>query len=256
MRRRWTNILAGAFSTCLLALGWGLPAAQAQEQVVWIRGYPERGVSGCVDYVAEWSDGTYTSTPWDCGPGWLPSRGSVTGSRGYPQIAANGCTEYVTQWSDSSYTWVPFSCPPGVTYPKPLMAFAPTLARVPAPINEQAVALSVSRFERGHMIWRQDTRTIYAAYDDGTWRGFPDTFGPGDPDVTGLTPPPGRLEPTRGFGKVWRQNPDVQTKIGWMMVPEQGLTGRVGDSGGTTTIDALGLGRWVFRADGTYQKTR
>lgn len=256
MRHNLSFILAGVAALLLTTLGWGLPPAQAQEQVVWVRGYPERGVSGCVDYVAQWSDGTYTATPWDCGAGWLPSRGSVTGSRGYPQIAANGCTEYVTQWSDGTYSWVPFSCPPSVVYAKPPEAFEPAVARVPAPANERSTALSVSRFERGHMIWREDNRTIYVVYDDGTWKSYPDTFGPGDPETTGQVPPAGRYEPTRGFGKVWRQNQDVRDKIGWMAAPEQGLTGRVSDSGGTTTIDALGLGRWILRPDGTYQKVR
>ncbi len=87
--------------------------------VVWTRGYPEIGPSGCVDYVAQWSDGTYSGTPWECGPGTIARRGTLMASRGYPQMAANGCIEYVTQWSDSTYTWVPFSCPAGVIYFKP-----------------------------------------------------------------------------------------------------------------------------------------
>ncbi len=70
-------------------------------------------------FVAQWSDGTYSGTPWDCGPGTIAQRGDLTATRGYPQIAANRCVEYVTQWSDGSYTWVPFECPPGVTYFKP-----------------------------------------------------------------------------------------------------------------------------------------
>ena len=95
-------------------------ADQAIEQVeFWVRGYPEIGPSGCVDYVAQWSDGTYSGTPWDCGPGTIAQRGELTATRGYPQFAANRCVEYVTQWSDGSYTWVPFECPPGVTYYKP-----------------------------------------------------------------------------------------------------------------------------------------
>ncbi len=98
-------------------------------QLGWVRGYPSRGnpqfnmTAGCVYYVAQWSDGTYTSTPWDCNPGVVARDGNRTASRGYPQIARNGCTEYVTEWADNrgnkSWTWVPFSCPSGVWYPKP-----------------------------------------------------------------------------------------------------------------------------------------
>jgi len=95
-----------------------IAAAPAPSQAVWSRGYPEVGPSGCVEYVAAWSDGTYTATPWDCG-GRAATRGSATANRGYPQLNANGCTEYVTAWSDGSYSWVPFECPPGVVYTKP-----------------------------------------------------------------------------------------------------------------------------------------
>lgn len=91
--------------------------ADAQAGVVWVRGYPEVGQTGCVEYVAQWSDWSFTSTVWDC-QGGVARVGSLTAVRGYPQRAANGCVEYVTQWSDGQYSWVPFSCPPGVAYPK------------------------------------------------------------------------------------------------------------------------------------------
>lgn len=120
MRRIWGA--AAVLSAGLLSATAGLASAQ---QPTWVRGYPERGQSGCVEYVAQWSDGTFTSTPWDCGPGQVARRGAATAARGYPQQAANGCTEYVTQWSDGTYTWVPFSCPPGVVYVKPNAAGGP-----------------------------------------------------------------------------------------------------------------------------------
>ena len=87
----------------------------------WVRGYPERGADGCVYYVAQWSDGTYSATPWECGGRTIQS-GNLTASRIYPQRAANGCIEYVAQWSDGSYTWVPFSCPAGTVYHKPVQS--------------------------------------------------------------------------------------------------------------------------------------
>ncbi len=223
----------------------------AQEFIVWTRGYPEVGPSGCVDYVAQWSDGTYTATPWDCGPETVARRGDLTATRGYPQRAANGCIEYVTQWNDGSYTWVPFWCPAGVTYYKP---------GTPAPLVptgvERAVQAAVARFERGHMIWRQDTQQIYVLYDDGRWAAYPDTFGPGDPERVGLTPPAGLLEPIRGFGKVWRDAPGVRDRIGWQVAPEQGVQGTVREEGDTTVLDTRGLGRWLIRGNGTFDKVR
>jgi hypothetical protein len=35
-----------------------------------------------------------------------------------------------------------------------------------------------------------------------------------------LTPPPGRYEPQRGFGKVWRDFPEVREALGWATLPE------------------------------------
>jgi hypothetical protein len=50
-----------------------------------------------------------------------------------------------------------------------------------------------------------------------------DTLQPDrDPD---LTPPPGRYQPMRGFGKLWRGNTSVRERIGWATAPEQGFEG-------------------------------
>lgn len=90
-------------------------------------------------------------------------------------------------------------------------------------------------FERGRMIWvdhlQEDTvyvLTYGADEGGGTWQAYEDTFREGDPESSGLTPPAGRLEPIRGFGKVWRDElggPDAP--VGWALVPEQGYVGEV-----------------------------
>ncbi|GAB4200474.1 MAG: hypothetical protein OHK0022_21570 [Roseiflexaceae bacterium] len=36
-----------------------------------------------------------------------------------------------------------------------------------------------------------------------------------------LTPPPGLLAPKRGFGKLWRENPDLREMLGWATAPER-----------------------------------
>jgi hypothetical protein len=105
-----------------------LPAkVRAQGDVVWVRGFPQRLTPQCDWYVALWSDGSYSATPYRCDPGIAIAErvvrdGAVvelSRSRdGYPQIAANGCIEYVTLWSDGSASWTPVSCPPGVAYLK------------------------------------------------------------------------------------------------------------------------------------------
>ncbi|MCS6800700.1 MAG: hypothetical protein RMM58_09815 [Chloroflexota bacterium] len=101
------------------------PSAAAQSEAVWVRGFPQRLTPQCEWYVALWSDGSYSATPFRCEPGIViverVVRDGITvelsrSSRSYPQLTVNGCVEYVTLWSDGSASWVPVSCPPGVTY--------------------------------------------------------------------------------------------------------------------------------------------
>ena len=64
------------------------------------------------------------------------------------------------------------------------------------------------RFDNGVMVWRQDTGQIYAFFNDGTWQSFADTFKEGDPEKDPkFAPPPGKMQPIRGFGKVGRSTP-------------------------------------------------
>lgn len=90
-------------------------------------------------------------------------------------------------------------------------------------------------FEHGRMIWLKSVRAdgevlvqdvILVLYDDNqrhemfenTWQeGLPES----DPT---LTPPPGRVQPVRGFGKLWRENLDVRERVGWGLSPERAYT--------------------------------
>lgn len=84
-------------------------------------------------------------------------------------------------------------------------------------------------YEQGAMIWVADSLGasggggIYAIYNNGTYQRFSDTWADGiDPVSTGLTPPEGRIEPIRGFGKVWRESGNVRDSLGWATDGEQG----------------------------------
>ncbi len=94
---------------------------QQQDGIAWLRGYPEIGGEGCTWYVASWSDGAYTKTPWICPDGITPFRRDrpVAAARGYPELGGEGCTWYVTRWSDGVFTKVPFRCPVGAGPVKP-----------------------------------------------------------------------------------------------------------------------------------------
>lgn len=79
---------------------------------------------------------------------------------------------------------------------------------------------SLEQFQQGYMIWIGEQDAIYVIYDSETqprWQVFNDTFEDGmieyDP---GWGPgPPYTYQPKRGFGKLWRDRPDVRQRIGW-----------------------------------------
>ena len=53
-----------------------------------------------------------------------------------------------------------------------------------------------------------------------SYRQFADTWDASQPASGGLVPPAELLEPMRGFGKVWRETPDVRAQLGWATTPE------------------------------------
>jgi hypothetical protein len=94
---------------------------------------------------------------------------------------------------------------------------------------------AMQSFERGTMLWLDGP--IYVLYADGRYQQYSDTFDPNvDPERGGETPPSGLVEPIRGFGKVWRVNPDVRNGLGW---------GTTSESGGTAVIQRFDRG-WMF----------
>ena len=90
------------------------------------------------------------------------------------------------------------------------------------------VAMAQQSFATGVMLWREDTHAIYVLSDDGHWSVYPDTFTEGEPESDpSLSPPAGYLQPIRGFGKVWRENPDVAERVGWARGREAAATGSI-----------------------------
>jgi hypothetical protein len=87
------------------------------------------------------------------------------------------------------------------------------------------IPAALQLFENGAMIWRSDTDSIYALYTDGSWESFEDTFEEGQPESDpAIVAPPSRWQPIRGFGKVWREHPEVRASLGWAIDKEFGLT--------------------------------
>ena len=88
-------------------------------------------------------------------------------------------------------------------------------------------------FEGGHMFWRSDLNQVYIVYDrsksgaplpSGSWiletRQWDDSY----PDGVGLSAPPGRQEPKRGFGWLWRNYyAGPGGALGWALDKEYGF---------------------------------
>ena len=86
-------------------------------------------------------------------------------------------------------------------------------------------------FERGYMLWRSDTDSVYVLnmqdgtnLSTGTWQLWTEKWDGSNPDGIGLSPPPGLYEPVRGFGWLWRTylgGPGSQ--VGWAREEEKGF---------------------------------
>lgn len=125
------------------------------------------------------------------------------------------------------------------------------------PPNPRQLSGAVQTFERGTMLWLGEPSggVIYVLYDDGRLARYDDTFDENtDPERGNLSAPSGLQEPIRGFGKLWRDNADIQNALGWAVAGEtpysvsvQGFTlGRMVHIGGRGVVYVLALpsGRW------------
>jgi hypothetical protein len=103
----------------------------------------------------------------------------------------------------------------------------------PLATSASSVGSAYQPFQNGLMIWvsslgAQPQSTIYALYNNGTYQRFNDTFTDGvDPASGGASPPPGFLEPVRGFGKVWREQASARDTLGWATTGENGGSAQV-----------------------------
>jgi len=96
----------------------------------------------------------------------------------------------------------------------------------PTPTRAQ-IAVAEQVFENGRMLWVQPTGQIWVMVleeeGSGTWAVYDDTFAEGDvEDDPELEAPEGMQQPTRGFGKLWRENPEIREALGWAITPEFG----------------------------------
>lgn len=114
---------------------------------------------------------------------------------------------------------------PGSPTPRPAIFPTDTVAEV---------AIAEQVFEHGRMFWIRYNRQIWVMVDDpdpnypgGDWYCYNDTFEEGEPEIDpDIIPPEDRLQPRRGFGKLWRNIPMLRESLGWAITPEFELTSR------------------------------
>jgi len=129
--------------------------------------------------------------------------------------------------TDTTAPQVPTTLPSATTIltsPTPSISATPDV-RPTATIGQIQVAEEV--FEHGRMFWIQPRKQIWVMYDNGQgtgeWKVYDDTYVDTEPSSDpSIIPPDGKFQPTRGFGKLWRGNPEIKDKLGFGVTPEFG----------------------------------
>jgi hypothetical protein len=112
----------------------------------------------------------------------------------------------------------------------PTTTTTPTPDPFPTPVEGQ-IYVAEQRFEGGWMFWLQPVGQLWVLTvnkdNEGVWSVYDDTFIEGDAEIDPeIVPPEGLYQPERGFGKLWRENPEVREAIGWALDVELGHTTR------------------------------
>ena len=113
---------------------------------------------------------------------------------------------------------------------------------------------AIQIFELGVMLWRLDGRRIDVLRQDGTWAGVDDTWEEGqDTHDPGLVPPEGKVQPVRGFGKVWREQlGGPEAWIGWATGEETGGGAVIQPFAGGQLYRAVNGVTYALYTDGTW----
>ena len=113
-------------------------------------------------------------------------------------------------------------------------------------------------------MWRISPDQVYVMYDGGKLEMYPMAVYPesvranppdGDPNIH---PPAGLRQPVRGFGLIWRDNPQVRDGVGWAIEEEARADWFYGFSAqdfvGGTIIHECRMGVRVLLNSGTWIK--
>lgn len=105
----------------------------------------------------------------------------------------------------------------------------PTLDPFPRP-NSFDLIVAEQVFEGGRMFYLQPVDRIWVLFydedtrDSGIWVVYENQWVEGMPEIDpAIIPPDGYVQPRRGFGMLWRNNPDVREALGFALDPEIGF---------------------------------
>jgi photosystem II stability/assembly factor-like uncharacterized protein len=166
------------------------------------------------------------------------------GEGGRPVVALGDQAGAILVLDPAALHWLPAAAPPtpaptATAAPPPpasptpcaLAPRGPAPARLGCAVDDGGeVQMAWQPFERGHMLWRADTREVYVLSTAGganTWAAYADEWQEGLPDRDpALVPPAGLEQPIRGFGTVWREQlGGPQAAVGWARAAERGYGG-------------------------------
>lgn len=154
------------------------------------------------------------------------------------QVVENTATEAETTTVEEATDEPTATLEPSIT---PTATTTPTPDPFPTPVAGQ-IYVAEQRFEDGWMFWVQPVGQIWVLTvnedNERIWSVYDDTFVEGQAEIDPeIIPPEGLYQPERGFGKLWRENPEVRDAIGWALEPELGHTTRYEYYAGGTVND-------------------
>ena len=100
----------------------------------------------------------------------------------------------------------------------------------PPTVETRITRAAVQRMERGWIIWHGDTRQLYVLTMSATSKLegrvsiYPENWEASIPETSSaIVAPAGLRQPIRGIGKMWRENPEVRSSVGWALKDAEGL---------------------------------
>lgn len=156
-----------------------------------------------------------------------PETTPTTGAPVPTVLATNSGAAVTAPPTTGSATEVTNALPLPTTDPLVTPTRTPIPPGFPTPTNAR-IQVAQQLFEHGRMFWLEPNHELWVlivtAEGRGTWTVYQDTWIEGtDPESDpSIVPPDGMIQPVRGFGKLWREVPNLREELGWAVTAEFG----------------------------------